>query len=284
MGCSTGDADCDPSETPAREVRITREFAMQVTEVTQAQWTAVMGYNRSVFKGDDLPVATVSWHEVQEFLAKLDARRDGYRYRLPTEAEWEYAARGGSTAKNYGDLDAIAWYIANSDGEMHAVKGKQPNRYGLHDMLGNARELCGDWYDPDDYRIGPTRDPKGPASSAYRVLRGGAWHDSARWTRVSHRDGANPWSKNFNFGFRCARERQGDRAVRSRAAGATGRGLEHPGGAEDQEGGIAGSLRVAPERQHRTGQTLHDLPRRNRAAVEQPLFQPVDAEFLAGWR
>jgi formylglycine-generating enzyme required for sulfatase activity len=140
MGCSTGDEQCQADEKPRHRVQITRSFEIGKYEVTQAQWTAVMGTNPSSNKGDTRPVETVSKIEAQEFVSKLNARNDGYRYRLPTEAEWEYAARPGMDSSHSGSLDQVAWYSANSDDETHPVGQKKPNAWGLYDMQGNVRE------------------------------------------------------------------------------------------------------------------------------------------------
>src|SRR5687767_1611201 len=121
MGCSQGDTKCFEREKPAREVRITKAFEIGKYEVTQSQWEQVMGSNPSEAKGADRPVEHVNWPRVQEFLERLNARNDGYRYRLPTEAEWEYSARAGTTGQYAGSLDAMAWYDMNSDGETHPV-------------------------------------------------------------------------------------------------------------------------------------------------------------------
>ena len=151
MGCSDGDNDCTAEEKPAHRVQITKAFEIGKYEVTQAQWQAAMGSNPSTIKGEDRPVETVSKNDVHEFLAKLNARNDGYKYRLPTEAEWEYAARAGTTGAqpwplNEGSLDEIAWYGDNSKDETHPVGQKKPNAWGLYDMLGNVREWVEDVY------------------------------------------------------------------------------------------------------------------------------------------
>jgi formylglycine-generating enzyme required for sulfatase activity len=129
MGCSTGDEACDADEKPAHRVQITKAFEIGKYEVTQAQWQAAMGSNPSTIKGDNRPVETVSKEEAQGFLARLNARNDGYRYRLPTEAEWEYAARAGGAQTAV--LDEVAWYAANSGDETHPVGQKKPNAWGL---------------------------------------------------------------------------------------------------------------------------------------------------------
>ena len=207
MGCAQGDGECDDVERPAHRVRITKGFEIGKYEVTQAQWEAVMGSNPSFFKGADRPVEQVSWEDVQQFLSRLNARGDGYRYRLPTEAEWEYAARAGTTGKYYGELDEIAWYGGNSDWHTHPVGQKKPNAWGLYDMLGNVWEWCSDWYDWNYYRSSPEADPREPESRRYRSLRGGSWYVHPRDLRVSYR-GRFPPSTRFNsLGFRCVRER-----------------------------------------------------------------------------
>jgi formylglycine-generating enzyme required for sulfatase activity len=188
-------------------VRITKGFEMGKYEVTQAQWEAVMGSNPSEFKGADRPVEQVSWEDAQQFLSRLNARGDGYRYRLPTEAEWEYAARAGTTGKYYGELDEIAWYKGNFGGQTHPVGQKKPNAWGLHDMLGNVWEWCWDWYDVNYYGNSPEADPRGPASGQALSLRGGSWGNFPRYLRVSVRISGGPLNRNNYFGFRCVRER-----------------------------------------------------------------------------
>lgn len=208
MGCSVGDAACNTSEKPRHQIRITMAFQMGQYEVTQAQWEAVMGENRSSYHGQTRPVEQVSWNDTQEFLEKLNKRNDGYRYRLPTEAEWEYAARAGSTEEFPAALDAIAWYDRNSGSQTHNVGEKQPNAWGLHDMQGNVWEWCQDWYDPRYYANSPSTDPKGPPTGQYRVLRGGSWSSPGAWfVRLSNRGSIEPAERSFSYGFRCVRER-----------------------------------------------------------------------------
>jgi formylglycine-generating enzyme required for sulfatase activity len=160
MGCSTGDSECQADEKPVHRVQITKAFEIGKYEVTQAQWQAVMGSNPSTVKGDDHPVETISKEEAQDFLAKLTARNDGYRYRLPTEAEWEYAARAGESTPV--SLDEVAWYAANSDDQSHPVGQKKPNAWGLYDTLGNVREWVSDQYAMNFYSNSPLADPTGP--------------------------------------------------------------------------------------------------------------------------
>ena len=208
MGCSPGDSECDDDEKPSRRVRITEGFEMGKYEVTQTEWEAVTGSNPSYFKGADRPVEMVRWNDIQEFLAKLNARNDGRQYRLPTEAEWEYAARAGTTGKYAGELDDMAWYYANSGGETHPVGQKQPNAWGLYDMHGNVWEWCRDWYDKDYYGRSLAVDPQGPSSGSSRVMRGGSWNYNARFHRVSRRDRFRTRRLSGSHGLRCARERK----------------------------------------------------------------------------
>jgi len=173
MGCSTGDEQCQADEKPRHRVQITRSFEIGKYEVTQAQWVSVMGSNPSSNKGDNRPVETVSKLEAQDFLAKLNARNDGYRYRLPTEAEWEYAARAGMDSPYSGALDQVAWYAANSDDETHPVGQKRPNAWGLYDVQGNVREWVADLYSPGYYEVSPVEDPAGPDPRTYAQGAGG---------------------------------------------------------------------------------------------------------------
>jgi formylglycine-generating enzyme required for sulfatase activity len=181
---------------------------MGKTEVTQAQWKAIMGSNPSNFKGDNLPVEQVSWDDVQIFLSKLNAKT-GKTYRLPTEAEWEYAAGGGENNRTIfagindeSSLGNYAWYSANSNNTTHAVGTKQPNQLGLYDMSGNVWEWCSDWYGADYYANSPQTNPKGPSSGSYRVLRVGSWCNGASSCRVSLRDYDYPGGRYGNRGFR----------------------------------------------------------------------------------
>jgi formylglycine-generating enzyme required for sulfatase activity len=195
-----------PHERPVHRVRISKAFEMDKYPVTQGQWEAVMGSNPSSFKGADRPVEQVSWNAVQVFLRKLNAKGDGYRYRLPTEAEWEYAARAGTTGEYPGDLDAMAWHNENSQWETHPVGQKEPNAWGLYDMLGNVWEWCQDWYRLDYYGVSPGIDPPGPASGEHRVVRGGSFRGFARDLRASYRYRQGPGYETSDLGFRSVRE------------------------------------------------------------------------------
>jgi formylglycine-generating enzyme required for sulfatase activity len=164
MGCSENDSACNADEKPAHPVRITKPFEIGKYEVTQSQWEAVMGSNPSALRGADRPVESISKGEAQQFLNKLNERNDGFRYRLPTEAEWEYAARAGSKAPYAGKLDEIAWYAGNSEDETHPVGKKKPNAWGLYDMQGNVREWVQDFYSANYYGSSPAENPTGPAA------------------------------------------------------------------------------------------------------------------------
>ena len=198
-------AEADSYEQPLTQVRISRGFWMGKYEVTQAQWEAVMGSNPSHFTncGGDCPVEGVSWEDVQEFIGKLNARSGGRPYRLPTEAEWEYAARAGTTEDRYGDLDEIAWYRINSGRTTHPVGEKAANAWGLHDMLGNVWEWVQDWY--GSYPGGSVTDPTGPGSGSGRVLRGGSWYINARYCRSASRNRISPGYRDNFLGFRLLR-------------------------------------------------------------------------------
>ena len=179
--------DRGPSTEPVTRVRINRAFDLGKYEVTQGQWEAVMGTNPSRFPecGLECPADSVSWGDTQEFIRRLNAMDGAGTYRLPTEAEWEYAARAGTTGDRYGNLDAIAWYRDNSGRRTHPVGQKAPNAWGLYDMLGNVYEWVADWY--DDYPGGSVTDPQGPPSGSDRVTRGGSWSDEARILRAPWR-------------------------------------------------------------------------------------------------
>ena len=202
MGSSTG----MNGELPPHKVRISRGFDLGKYEVTQAQWQALMGSNTSRFAAPDRPVDSVSWENAQEFLKRLNASDSAHHYRLPTEAEWEYAARAGTTGDYPGELEEIAWYYSNSNLETHPVGRKKPNPWGLYDMHGNVWEWCQDWFNTDYYGTSPTVDTPRPAEGVNKVLRGGSWGANANYTRSSVRISFFPGQKNSYFGFRILRQ------------------------------------------------------------------------------
>ncbi len=199
MGCSQGDTACYDEEKPAHRVTLSRGFWLGQTPVTQEAYERVMGRNPSYFKGPHLPVERVSWAEAAEYCRRLGLR-------LPAEAEWEYAARAGTTGARYGNVDEIAWHQGNSDRQTQRVTSKAPNPWGLYDMLGNVWEWVADWYDEAYYHESPSVDPEGPSAGRYRSLRGGAWNYDPRLVRVSDRGRLEPADRNTNLGFRCAGE------------------------------------------------------------------------------
>lgn len=203
MGSNTGFAP----EQPAHPVTLTTGFLIQRTEVTQGQWRQVMGTSPSSFGacGDLCPVENVSWQEVQQFLAALNAQDPGKQYRLPTEAEWEFAARAGTTGDYSGTapLDQLAWYAVNSSNQTHAVAQKLPNAWGLYDVHGNAREWTSNWYEA--YTASAKTDPAGPPSGAERVLRGGPFDGTAASVRSAVRARYLPTARDNTSGFRLAR-------------------------------------------------------------------------------
>ena len=206
MGSNSGNSD----EKPVHRVTISKPFYMQTTEVTQAQWRAVMGSNPSNFKGDARPVEKVSWIDVQEFIRKLNAKEGSDKYRLPTEAEWEYAARAGSQSKycfgdDAGRLGDYAWYDSNSGNKTHAVGQKKPNGWGLYDMHGNVWEWVQDWYGENYYSSSSSTDPSGPSSGSYRVYRGGSWDSPTGNCRSAFRGRYDPGYRYYDLGFRLAR-------------------------------------------------------------------------------
>ena len=197
--------DAFDDEFPVHEVKLS-DFSIGEMQVTQELWEAVMGSNPSKFKGEKLPVENVSWNDCQKFIRKLNeiTKRN---FRLPTEAEWEYAARGGNKSQGYkyagsNTLGDVAWYSANSENKTHEVGQKKPNELGLYDMSGNVWEWCNDWY--DDYSSSSQNNPQGPSSGSYRVYRGGSWRSSARSCRVSIRDYFTPDYRNDRLGLRLA--------------------------------------------------------------------------------
>jgi formylglycine-generating enzyme required for sulfatase activity len=207
MGCSPGDAECYHEEKPAHRVVITRPFEIGKYQVTQSEYEAIMAKNPSYHQGPTMPLEGVSWEDAQSFCEALNKKRDGYRYRLSTEAEWEYAARAGDTSCRYGQLVDVAWFHDNSGGATHPVGQKKPNAFGLHDTLGNVWEWVEDWYAEDYYSRSPESDPKGPATGEFRVARGGSWRGIVRGlARVSSRYCLKPSVRSIVVGFRCARD------------------------------------------------------------------------------
>ena len=202
MGCSPGDAECGSDESPAHQVTLTNAFYMGKTEVTQAQWTAKMGSNPSWFQGTyypnaaNRPVEQVSWNTIQSFNSATGLR-------LPTEAEWEFACRAGTTTARYGVLNDIAWNSLNTAPTTNAVATKLPNALGIYDMLGNVCEWCQDFYGP--YSSESVTNPTGPATGSTRALRGGAWRGNPSFCRASQRGAYGTDVADLAFGFRVVR-------------------------------------------------------------------------------
>lgn len=211
MGSTTGYTD----ETPVHSVTITKDYYMGETEVTQALWKAVTGYSSisggsdwssTYGLGDDYPAYNISYEDVQSFITKLNSMT-GENFRMPTEAEWEYAARGGkksrgSTYSGSNTIGDVAWYLDNSSSMTHTVKTKDANELGIYDMSGNVYEWCGDWY--SSYSSSAQTDPTGPTTGTNRVLRGGSWHYGAEYCRCAYRFDCSPSYRYYNIGFRLA--------------------------------------------------------------------------------
>ena len=197
MGCTEGDTECGPHERPAHVVAITKGFWLGQTPVTQQAYRRVTGKNKSFFKGDTHPVEMVNWPEAKAYCEAVGGR-------LPTEAEWEYAARAGSLGVRYGNVDEIAWHYDNSVFKTHDVAQKKANAFGLFDMLGNVFQWVADWY--GNYPAGERTDPSGPQSGQLRMVRGGSWDNLAKVARASYRGTSAPADRNYNFGIRCAAE------------------------------------------------------------------------------
>jgi len=208
MGCTSEQTNCKNDEKPAHSVQVD-SFRIGKYEVTQAQWQLVMGNNPSHFSNcAQCPVEQVSYIEIQNFLSKLNALT-GKRFRLPSEAEWEYAARGGQNTQGFEYSGShqpvnVAWFGANGNNQSHPVGQKEPNELGLYDMSGNVWEWCNDWYSDTYYvhRVGDT--PHGPRTGENRVIRGGAWYGTVRNCRLSNRRSARPDFCDYHFGFRLA--------------------------------------------------------------------------------
>ncbi len=235
MGSTTSD-----DEKPIHTVKISQGFWMQTTEVTQVQWKAIMralpskcdyGSLSRNFLGDNKPIICVNWDDAQEFIRQMNLKNDGYKYRLPTEAEWEYAARSGTTGNYAGYLDAMAWYANNSGrttidadairkndqsnygkrlsengNSTQNVATKQANAWGLYDMHGNVWEWCQDWYDAGYYAKSPASDPIGPTSGSVRVRRGGGWSATADYLRSADRISLAPSVRASYLSFRVVRQ------------------------------------------------------------------------------
>ncbi|GEM_PF-6477029 len=202
MGSPAGEAERDSDEGPVHEVCVDG-FWMGKYEVTQGQWRKIMSANPAHFeKGDNYPVESVSWNEVQNFIQQLNSS-SGKNYRLPSEAQWEYASRGGGSGiySGSGAVDSVAWYYGNSNGTS-AVGQKQQNGFGLYDMSGNVSEWCQDWYASDYYTYSVKNNPPGPATGTMRVLRGGNWSSDARYVRSANRSRTAPDDYSYRYGFR----------------------------------------------------------------------------------
>ena len=205
MGATSEQKKPDDDEKPTHRVSLS-SFYIGKYEVTQALWKAVMGSNPSHFEGDNLPVENVSWNDCQTFLRKLNAMT-GKTFRLPTEAEWEFSARGGNWSRGYqysgsNVLSDVAWYYDNSGSKTHNVGTKAPNELGIYDMSGNVWEWCQDW--KGSYIGSAQTNPKGPSSGSYRVDRGGSWFNFAWSCRVACRYCHTPDYRYFDLGFRLA--------------------------------------------------------------------------------
>ncbi|MCB1192347.1 MAG: formylglycine-generating enzyme family protein [Leptospiraceae bacterium] len=196
MGCNYNDFYCDIDEIPRHRVRIIKPFYMSKYEVTQKQWVKIMGYNPSYFQGENHPVERISWDEAKAFIKKLNKKEHRKNYRLPTEAEWEYAARGskddskGIPTKYYWGNKInkrYAWYWNNSNKSTHVVGQKYPNGFGLYDMSGNVWEWCEDSYDESYYLTSPKNNPINKKFQNYKVIRGGSWFNQSKYLRTSNR-------------------------------------------------------------------------------------------------
>ena len=216
MGATEEQAGASANESPAHQVTLTKDYYLGETEVTQALWYAVMGqkptsdgsaWSSTYGLGDNYPAYNISWNDCQEFISKLN-QLTGLTFRLPTEAEWEYAARGGNRAisqtlySGSNTIGDVAWYDGNSSSSTHAVAGKSANALGLYDMSGNVWEWCNDWY--GSYSSGAQTDPTGPSSGSFRVLRGGSWFRDATGCRVAYRYGISVSSRYYYNGMRLA--------------------------------------------------------------------------------
>ena len=216
MGALPTDKDANDDESPIHKVRITKSFYISKFLTTQGNWKSIMNNNPSFFKklGDDNPIERVSWYLIQDFIKRLNEKeklkpKEGYR--LPTEAEWEYVCKAGSSTKYYHSnksdlLEEYAWFSYTSNRSTQVVGTKKPNAFGIYDMLGNVREWCHDWYDPKYYQKSPVNDPQGPAKGEFKTMRGGSWYCVPRLTRTTQRYHHIPSSKSFLIGFRLVKQ------------------------------------------------------------------------------
>jgi sulfatase modifying factor 1 len=206
MGCPPGDTECFDQEKPPHHVKITKGFWIGQTEVTVAAYKRFAGgtgkampptpdFNMD-WNDEQMPIVNLSWDDAQAYCTWAGGR-------LPSEAEWEYAARAGSAEARYGPVDEVAWYYVNSDLRPHPVGGKRANGFGLYDVLGNVWEWVNDWYDENYYQQSPSQDPRGPASGLQHVLRGGSWGGFSKYARLSERIRGFPGGRRGFNGFRC---------------------------------------------------------------------------------
>jgi formylglycine-generating enzyme required for sulfatase activity len=212
MGSPSTERDRDSDEGPVHRVTISKPFYMGKYEVTQKQYYVIAKSKPSQFKQDNKPVENVSWEQADSFCKKLSEIK-GELFRLPTEAEWEYACRAGCQKRfSFGDdpaysqIEQYAWYSENSDSETHPVGQKKPNSFGLYDMHGNVCEWCSDWYQADYYRYNIALDPQGPISGKSHVIRGGGWYRCAIYCRSANRSGLEPYYIRNHVGFRVVLE------------------------------------------------------------------------------
>lgn len=204
MGCGSWTKYCDPDESPLHEVCVETVWVGK-TEVTQGQWQKITGENPAHFRdGDDYPVEMVSWDDLQGFIGKL-GKKTGLKFRLPTEAEWEYACRSGGREEVYcggNNPSKVAWYSDNSKGRPHPVGTRSPNGLGLYDMSGNVWEWVWDWYDEEYYRNSPRDNPMGALTGSYRLFRGGCYGNFPWDVRNANRNGIEPDYRGYHLGFR----------------------------------------------------------------------------------
>ena len=201
MGSPVDENGRTPEREKQHEVKISKGFWLAETEFTQEQWKKVMGNNPSKHKGSNLPVEQVSYNDIEVFLTKIN--KEYGRFRLPTEAEWEYACRANTTDMYSGARDEMAWHRGNSNVESHPITLKQPNAWGFYDMHGNILEKCSDWFQEDN--TSESVNPKGPITGGKRVERGGQFTGRIRHTRSADRQRSSPESRDFYVGFRLAR-------------------------------------------------------------------------------